>query len=404
MAPARETSNAPASNETDGEAVILDALRLVTEGRDLDETEAEAVFDEVMSGRVTPLVVGALLAALKTKGESAGEIAGAVKAMRRAARAVSTEPARLVDTCGTGGDRSGTFNISTAAAVVAAAGGARVAKHGNRAASSRCGSADVLEALGVAIDLEPEDAAACLERTGITFLFAPRYHPAMRHAVEARRELKLHTLFNYLGPLTNPAGVRRQVVGAADLATFERLAAVLGRLDYEHCVLVHGLEGLDEVSLCGPTRVAEWRAGELSEYRVRPEDFDLAPRPLAALAGGDAAQNAAAIRSILSGRGSRPSGASPEEGDHARDVGAATDVVALNAGCALYVGGVAASWADGVERARAVLAAGGGARKLDEWIRVSSAIGQGAGERAAEDAAADEHSLHGRLDDLYKTR
>ncbi|HEY7462610.1 MAG TPA: anthranilate phosphoribosyltransferase [Gemmatimonadota bacterium] len=370
---------------------IPDALRIVSEGRDLDEAEAEAVFDAIMSGRATPLLVAALLAALKTKGESATEIAGAARAMRRAGRRLAADPARLIDTCGTGGDGAGTFNISTTAAVVAAAAGARVAKHGNRAASSRCGSADVLEELGVAIELEPDAALACLERVGITFLFAPRYHPAMRHAVEARRELRLRTLFNYLGPLTNPAGARRQVIGVADSVTFDRLTTVLGRLDYDHCVLVHGREGLDEVSLAGPTRVAEWKEGRLREYDVGPADFGLAPRPLSALSGGEAAENARAVRAVLSGQGL----AGAEERDHGPDLSAAADVVALNAGCALYVAGLSAGWREGVERARAVLAAGGGARKLDEWIRVSRALERTGPQGAAEDASGEDHSLHG---------
>jgi anthranilate phosphoribosyltransferase len=377
------------------ETSFSDALRRVTEGADLAEDEAEAAFTEIVRGAVPPLLVAALLAALKTKGESAAEIAGAVRAMRAAAVRVDAAGAAAVDTCGTGGDRAGTLNVSTGAAVVAAAGGARVAKHGNRAASSRCGSADVLEALGVEIDLGPEAAAACMRKAGIAFLFAPRYHPAMRHAAEARRALGLRTIFNYLGPLTNPAGVRRQVIGVPDPAAFERIAAVVGGLGYEHCLVVHGLEGLDEVSLAGPTRVAEWREGELRERLVEPEDFRLRRRPLAGVRGGDPAENARALRAILSGERSAQHAPGREAAGGARDPEAAADIVALNAGAALYVGGVAATWEEGVERALAVLATGAGLRKLDAWIDASRAAGRQAPAGPSRDPPASDQPLHG---------
>lgn len=370
--------------------LFLDTLRRITEGADLEQGEAEALFAEVMSGRIAPLLVAALLAALKTKGETPREIAGAARAMRAAALTVETGT-RAVDTCGTGGDRSGTFNISTAAAIVAAAAGARVAKHGNRAASSRCGSADVLESLGVAIDLGPRAAAACLERTGITFLFAPLYHPAMRHAVEARRMLRLRTIFNYLGPLTNPGRVRRQVIGAPDPATFERIASVVGRLDYEHCVVVHGLEGLDEVSLAGPTRVAEWREGALRERLVEPEEFGLHRRPLSELRGGETAENALAIRALLSGTAQSSRGGG--RGAAARALGPAAEVVALNAGCALYVAGIVPTWEEGVGRALEALIAGEALRKLDEWVGVSRSL-RGSQGGTAEDPAAEDQPFH----------
>ena len=376
------------------DTLLTDALRRITEGRDLDESGAEALFAEVMSGRVSPLLVAALLAALKTKGECSAEIVGAARAMRRAALPVETGGARTVDTCGTGGDGSGSLNVSTAAAIVAAAAGARVAKHGNRAASSRCGSADVLEALGVEIDHGPESAAACLEQTGITFLFAPRYHPAMRHAIEARRELRLRTIFNYLGPLTNPAGVRRQVIGAADPPGFERIASVLESLDYEHCVVVHGMEGLDEVSVSGPSRISEWRDGMLRERLVHPEDFGFRRRPLSEVRGGDVAENAAALRAILSGRGSAPGRAGRGAPSGERDLEAAAEIVALNAGCALYVAGIASTWEAGVERALETLRAGAGLGKLEEWIRVSRTLRKGVPRGTAQDPAAGEQPLH----------
>jgi anthranilate phosphoribosyltransferase len=373
-------------------ALANDALKRVTARQDLDAEETEALFVEVMSGRVAPLMLAALLAALRTKGEATTEIVGAARAMRRAGLSVETDGLSPIDTCGTGGDHSGTLNISTAAAIVAAAAGAPVAKHGNRAASSRCGSADVLETLGVDIELGPAAAAACLRESGITFLFAPYYHPAMRHAVEARRALGVPTIFNYLGPLTNPARVRRQVIGVADPRTFERIASVLGSLGYEHCVVVHGLEGLDEVSISGPTRVAEWKHGALHEREVIPEEFGLPRHSLEHVLGGDAGENAAALREILSGRASGlrtgAGGAQREATRGVRNLEAASDIVVLNAGCALYVAGLASTWEEGLNLAVQVLGTGEPLRTLDRWIGVSRTLGERASGGPGEDTPA----------------
>ncbi|HEY7530706.1 MAG TPA: anthranilate phosphoribosyltransferase [Gemmatimonadota bacterium] len=367
-------------------AILHDCLRSVTSGRDLAEDEAGALFDAVMAGQVPPLELAALLAALRTKGECAAEVAGAARALRRAAVAVPRPPGPVVDTCGTGGDGKATLNVSTAAAIVAAAGGAVVAKHGNRAASSRCGSADVLEALGIRIELDPADAAACLERVGIAFLFAPRFHPAMRHAAEARRALRVPTLFNLLGPLANPAAVRRQVLGVGDPRSFELLAEVAGRLEYERCVIVHGEEGLDEVSIAGPTRVAEWRDGELRTYRVAPGDFGLRSRPLGEVRGGDAAANAAAIRALLGGSARAGRG---RDGRGADEPEAGAAFVALTAGCALHLAGVAETWQEGVEHALEVLASGEALGTLRRWAQAA-----GAADGTAQDAAAGDQALH----------
>jgi anthranilate phosphoribosyltransferase len=370
-------------------AIVHDCLRSVTAGRDLAEDEAEALFDAVMAGAVPPLELAALLAALRTKGESAAEVAGAARALRRAVVPVPRPAGAVVDTCGTGGDGQATLNVSTAAAIVAAAAGATVAKHGNRAASSRCGSADVLEALGIRIELGPAEAAACLERVGIAFLFAPRFHPAMRHAAEARRALRVPTLFNLLGPLANPAGVRRQVLGAGDARSFELLAEVAGRLGYEHCVIVHGEEGLDEISIAGPSRVAEWREGALREYRVAPEEFGLRPRTLDEVRGGAAAENAAAIRRLLAGSAGGGSGRRREGAGSAGEPAAAAAFVALNAGCALHLAGVSETWEQGVEHALEVLASGDGLRTLRRWADAAAVPGG-----PAEDPAGRHEALH----------
>lgn len=327
-------------------------LRAVTAGRDLTAAEAEALFDTIMEGGATPVLIGALLAALRTKGETVDEIAGAARVMRAKAERVETARAPLVDTCGTGGDFSGTFNVSTTAAFVVAAAGVAVAKHGNRAASSRSGSADVLEALGVAIDLTPAHVGACVDEVGIGFLFAPRFHPAMKHAIGARREIAIRTLFNLLGPLTNPAGATRQVIGVPAPDVVEPIAAVLRDLGSEHALVVHGREGLDEISVAGPTIVAEVADGTISTDEVTPDDLGLGSHAPDAVLGGDAAENARITRAVLEGKGTDAQSA----------------IVAANAGAALRVGGKAASLKEGVELARTVLASGEAARVLDRLI------------------------------------
>ncbi|MFN2382951.1 MAG: anthranilate phosphoribosyltransferase [Gemmatimonadota bacterium] len=332
-------------------------LVAITDGAVLTAVEAEALFGAIMDGRVSAVVIGALLAALRTRGETVAEIAGAARGMRARAARVETARDPLVDTCGTGGDFSGSFNISTTAAFVAAAAGAAIAKHGNRAASSRCGSADVLEAAGAAIDLPPDAVGRVLDATGIGFCFAPRFHPAMRHASGARRELGIPTVFNLLGPLTNPAGARRQVIGVPSLAAVDLMAAVLAELGTEHALVVHGHEGLDEISVAGPTTIAEVRDSTVTRQVVTPAALGLAPQAGTALAGGDAATNARILRAVLEGRGTAAQSAS----------------VAANAGAALWVASLAPTLRDGVTRAADLIRSADAAPVLDAFIDATRA-------------------------------
>lgn len=333
-------------------------LRAVVAGRDLSPAEAEALFERIMEGRVSPIMVGAILAALRTKGETAGEIVGAARVMRARAERVATARGPLVDTCGTGGDYAGTFNLSTTAAIVVAAAGVPVAKHGNRAASSRSGSADVLESLGVAIDLPPDLVGRCIDEIGIGFLFAPRFHPAMRHAIGARREIGIRTLFNLLGPLTNPAGARRQVVGVPTREAVPLVATVLRDLGAERALVVHGREGLDEISVAGPTDVARVEDGAVERGVVTPGELGLGTHDPAALAGGDAAENGRILRSILAGEGTPAQSAA----------------TAANAGAAIWAGGAAASLEEGVERAVAILREGAAMGTLDALIETTRGL------------------------------
>jgi anthranilate phosphoribosyltransferase len=327
-----------------------DALRRVLAREHLTRGETEELFGQLMDGAVEPPLQSALLVALAMKGESPQEIAGAAVAMRRRVVAIPHSRPHAVDTCGTGGDGRGTFNISTAAALVAAAGGAAVAKHGNRSVSSRSGSADVLAALGVAIEVEPETAGRALDEIGIAFLFAPRLHPAMREVMPVRRALGVRTVFNLLGPLTNPAGAQAQVMGVYARDRVEVLAHVLLELGARHALVVHGSDGLDEITTTGPTHVAEVRDGAVRSYDVEPEALGARRAPLQSLQGGDPAENARRMEALLQGDGEA----------------ALADIVAINAGAALYVAGEAASLREGAETARALLAAGAAARKLDD--------------------------------------
>ena len=334
-----------------------EALGAVASGRQLTRTEAESAMTSVMQGEATPAQLGALLAALAVRGETVDEIAGFAAAMRAASIRVEI-PAGAIDTCGTGGDRSGTFNISTVAAIVAAAAGARVAKHGNRAASSACGSADVLEALGVKIDLGPESVTACVDQVGVGFMFAPRFHPAMRHAGPVRREIGIRTIFNVLGPLANPAGVKRQLLGVPSPALGERMVAVLRELGAERALVVHSAEGLDEISPSGPTRTWELRDGAIHEGEVTPEAVGLERAPRDSTRGGDSATNAGIARAILAG----------ETRDGARTA------VLLNAGAACYVAGLAPDVRGGVAVASDAIASGAAQRTLERWITLSAAL------------------------------
>ncbi len=310
---------------------------------------------EIMAGEPTPAQFGSFVAALRMKGETAAEIAAMGTVMRERALQVEADVAGLVDVVGTGGDGQNTFNVSTAAAFVVAGAGARVAKHGNRAATSQAGSADVLEALGVKIELAPEAVTACIREAGFGFMFAPVFHPAMKFAALLRREIGIPTVFNVLGPLTNPAGVRRQVLGVARPELVELMAGALARMGSEHALVVHGLEGLDELSIAGPSRIMAIRDAAIDIQEITPEDCGLERAPLSAVAGGDAAVNAAMLRAILDG-----------------EIGPRADIVLLNAAAAIAVAGLAAEIAAGVAVARESIASGKAAAALDRLVDVSN--------------------------------
>jgi len=332
------------------------ALRCLADGTPLGAEETAAAFGVVMSGGATPAQTAALLMGLRARGESVEQVAGAAMALRRAMLPLPTPtPERLVDTCGTGGGSVGTLNVSTAAAFVVAGAGVPVAKHGNRSYTSRCGSADVLEALGVDITLGPERAAPVLAAVGFVFLFAPTYHPAMRHVGPTRKELGIATIMNLLGPLANPAGVSRQVVGVADRARAPLVAGALRELGATHALVVHGEIGMDEISPRGTTAVWEVRDGRISEWTLDPVNVGLAVNDLSDLAGGDPAENAARIEEVLGGAGGP----------------AARSAVLLNAAAALYVAGLGLEFADGVATATRALDDGRGAAVLQK-LRVTS--------------------------------
>jgi anthranilate phosphoribosyltransferase len=328
------------------------SIAQLVDGVALDEAAMEEAMDLILRGEAPAAQIAALLIALRIKGESSGEIAAAARVMRRHAVVVPVRVSGpLLDTCGTGGDGADSFNISTLAAVVVAACGVSVAKHGNRAASSKSGSADVLEALGVDINAPAERIARCIEQVGIGFMFARAHHPAMKHVGPIRAELGVRTLFNFIGPLTNPAGVTHQLLGVGDGRRLEVMAEVLAMLGTQGAWVVHGHGGLDEVSLSGPTRVAELRAGKLRTFELQPADFGVATAELNALRGGVAAENAAIARAILSG-----------------ERGAKRDAVVVNAAAALCAAGVVDSPAEGARRAAAALDDGRAQAKLAAWV------------------------------------
>lgn len=337
---------------------VREALGAVASGRTLTRAEAEGAMTSVMRGEATAAQLGALLAALAIRGETVDEIAGFAAAMRAAAVEVKLATSDAIDIVGTGGSRADPFNISTVASVVTAAAGVPVAKHGNRAASGRCGSADVLEALGVKIDLGPDGIARCVEEAGIAFMFAARFHPAMRHAGPVRREMGIRTVFNILGPLANPAGVRRMVVGVASEAIGAKIAQVLRELGAEQALVVHGTDGLDEISPTGPTRTWELRDGEIHAGAIDPSDADLPRAALADIASGDAAANAASARSVLLG-----------------ERGARRDAVLLNAGAALRISGAARDLREGVAAAARAIDSGAAADRLARWASTSQRLG-----------------------------
>jgi len=334
---------------------IRTALTRLIAGAALSETEMEAVMRQLMEGAATPAQVGGLLTALRMKGETVEEITGAVRAMRAYAAPLQPRAAVVIDTCGTGGDLRGTFNISTAAALIAAGAGLTVAKHGNRAMSGKVGGADVLEALGVKIDLAAEQVCACIDEVGIGFLFAPVFHPAMRYAAGPRRELGFRTIFNLLGPLSNPAGTRHQLVGVFAPEWVEPLARALGRLGSVHALVVHGDDGLDEISLAAPTQISEWNGGSLHSYRITPEDFGFKRCENAELEGGDRETAASIIRGIVAGAS-----------------GPRADIAVLNAAAAMYAGGAVASIAAGIDRARDSVRSGRARQKLAQLVEFTN--------------------------------
>jgi anthranilate phosphoribosyltransferase len=342
--------------------MIVEAIAKLVEGQSLTREEAAAAMEDIMEDRATAAQFGAFVTALRLKGETADEISGMAQVMRRKAlRVPTTLP--VLDTCGTGGDGSGSFNVSTAAALVVAAAGRPVAKHGNRGMTSQCGSADVLEALGANVTLGPDAVARCIEETGFGFMFAPAYHPAMKFAAPLRREIGIRTVFNVLGPLTNPAGAQMQVLGAASPAAQERLAGALGQLGTKRALVVHGLEGLDEISLAGPTRVLDVQNGGVTAYEVRPEQFGMQPSGADAVRGGSPTQNARIIRETLS---ARPKGAASDP---------RRDIVALNAAAALVACGAAGDLDAGVRVASDILSSGEALAKLEAFVASSQAQG-----------------------------
>jgi anthranilate phosphoribosyltransferase len=336
---------------------IATAIASVVEQRDLSASDMEAVMRTIMTGQATPAQIGGFLIGLRMKGETVDEIAAAAKVMRDLATRVDVAGPHLVDTCGTGGDGASTFNISTASAIVTAAAGARVAKHGNRSVSSSSGSADVLEAAGVKLDLTPAQVAACIDRVGVGFLFAPQHHSAMKHAIGPRKEMRVRTLFNLLGPLTNPAGAPNQVLGVFSPDWVEPLAEVLRRLGSEHVLVVHAEDGLDEISIAAPTRVAELREGDISVYTVTPEDFGLQRADLSAIAVENVEQSLAMIRAVFDDQ-----------------PGPARDIVCLNAGAAIYAAGLTPSLADGVVLAGEVIQSGKARQTHAALVDVSNSV------------------------------
>ena len=333
--------------------MIRDAIETLVAGRSLSMDQAAAVMREVMDGEATPAQLAAFLTALRVKGETPEEIAGMAAVMREKALRVDVD-GTLVDTAGTGGDGKGTFNISTAAAFVAAAAGLKVAKHGNRAASGSCGSADVLEALGVKIKLGPEGVKRCIHEVGIGFMFAPTFHPAMRHAAPVRREIGIRTVFNILGPLTNPARADRQLVGIADPSLGEKMAEVLKLLGTRHSLVVHGEDGLDELTLGAHTRVWEVKESEVRSYRVSPEELGLPRVSTQDIVGGSPEENAGILRRLFQG----------EEGP-------AREVALLNGAAVLMVGGKAQDLTDGIALARDVIDSGAALAKVDTLVELT---------------------------------
>ena len=337
--------------------MIKEALSKIVSGSDLTLAEAREVMREIMRGEATQAQIGAFLTALRMKGETVDEIAGCAQAMRESAIAVKPKRNQLVDTCGTGGDGSGTFNISTTVAFVAAGAGLAVAKHGNRSVSSRCGSADLLQALGVNLELTPEQVAQCIDEVGIGFLFAPKLHPAMRYALAPRQEIGLRTIFNILGPLSNPAQTKRQLLGVYHSDLTELMAEVLLALGAEHAFVVHGADGLDELSVTGLNKISRLHDGDIETYYLDPQDLGLPRAKLSDLAGGSVEDNAAITKALLAGKD-----------------GPKRDVILLNAAAVLIAGGKASSFSEGLKLAAEAIDNGSAQRKLHQLVEFSRSI------------------------------
>ena len=335
--------------------MIQDSLKKIVQRQDLDEPEMAEVMTEIMSGEATEAQIGAVMAALATKGETFAELAGAARAMRRKATRVQVNAQTVVDTCGTGGDRAGTFNISTTAAFVVAGCGVTVAKHGNRSVSSKCGSADLLEALGMRIEVVPEVVEEAIGELGIGFLFAPLYHGAMRHAAKPRRELGIRSIFNMLGPLTNPAGANCQLLGVYAPELTEMFAQALRLLGTRRALVVHGHDGLDEISVCAPTRVTELKDGAVRTYDLTPEQLLGRQARREEIAGGEASLNATITRSILNG-----------------EKGPKRDITVVNAAAALIAAGVAVDFPQAIQVAESAIDEGKALKKLEALVRFTN--------------------------------
>jgi anthranilate phosphoribosyltransferase len=354
--------------------IIAEAIRALVERRDLSRIEAAAAMDAIMSGAATNAQIAAFLTALRMKGETVEELIGFAQVMRQkvvrvrtqgdeVAGLTGTDREMLIDTCGTGGDASGTFNVSTATAFVVAGAGLKVAKHGNRSSSTLCGSADVVETLGISLELTPQQVGRCIDEVGIGFMYAPLLHTAMKHVMPARREIGIRTVFNLLGPLTNPAGANAQVVGVASASLTEPLARVLAELGTIRAFVVHGADGLDEISNTGESQISEVHEGVVRNSRVRPEDFGLAGATIRDLQGGDRGENARIIRFVLGG-----------------EPGPRRDIVLMNASAALVAGGKARDLKEGVAMASQSIDSGAAAAKLEALVDRSQSLAGGASE------------------------
>lgn len=336
---------------------IQTAIRTLTERQNLTAEQMQSVMRTIMTGEATPAQIGGFLIALRMKGETVDEVVGAARVMRELATAVPVAGEHIVDTCGTGGDGAGIFNVSTAGAFVVAAAGGLVAKHGNRSVSSSTGSADVLEAAGVNLNITPEQVAHCITQVGVGFMFAPSHHSAMKHAIGPRREMAVRTIFNVLGPLTNPAGAPNQLLGVFSREWVRPLAEVLQRLGSRHVMVVHAEDGLDEISIASPTYVAELKDGQISEYTLTPEQLGLKRATLDSLVVENAEQSLALIRSALAG-----------------ETSPAADIIKLNAGAAIYVAGLVESLQAGVDCASQILESGAAQHKLEALVNVSHSM------------------------------